>query len=148
MAAREGAAGLALVSRQADRLGEVREEVLHVAPNAEVMIIDADLSSEAEIERMVATALGAFHGHLDVLVANQLRQLLRQLQFRSGSDQSSDANVLRHLAASSSLPGLGNSCAAMGQFGILSNDIGHQLAGSSRLRAGPDTGTDYRGALQ
>lgn len=68
--AREGAAGLALVSRQADRLSEVREEVLHIAPNAEVFVIDADLSSEADIERMVATALGAFHGHLDVLVNN------------------------------------------------------------------------------
>jgi NAD(P)-dependent dehydrogenase (short-subunit alcohol dehydrogenase family) len=68
--AREGIAGLALVARHADALREVQERVREVAPLARVVIITADLATEADIERVVATTLAALGGRLDVLVNN------------------------------------------------------------------------------
>jgi NAD(P)-dependent dehydrogenase (short-subunit alcohol dehydrogenase family) len=66
----EGAAGLALVARGADDLRAVRERVSEVAPQARVVVLAADLSREADVERVVATALHEFGGRLDVLVNN------------------------------------------------------------------------------
>jgi NAD(P)-dependent dehydrogenase (short-subunit alcohol dehydrogenase family) len=68
--ARAGAAGLALVARNAGALREVRERVREVAPQARVVLIAADLAREEDVERAVATALHEFGGRLDVLVNN------------------------------------------------------------------------------
>ncbi|HEY3130409.1 MAG TPA: SDR family oxidoreductase [Acidobacteriota bacterium] len=67
---REGAAGIAIVARRANTLQEVRERIIETAPEAQVLVIDADLSREEEIERVVATTLAEFRGRLDVLVNN------------------------------------------------------------------------------
>jgi len=68
--AREGASGIAIVARRAEALKEVRERIKEVAPEARVLVIDADLSEEKSIERVVATTLSEFQGRLDVLVNN------------------------------------------------------------------------------
>ena len=68
--ARAGAAGLALVARDAGALGEVCERVRQAAPRARVLAVAADLSREEDVERAVATALHEFGGRLDVLVNN------------------------------------------------------------------------------
>ena len=68
--AREGASGVAIVARRADALKEVKESVKEIAPRTRVLVIDADLSEEKNIERVVATTLSEFNGRLDVLVNN------------------------------------------------------------------------------
>jgi NAD(P)-dependent dehydrogenase (short-subunit alcohol dehydrogenase family) len=68
--AREGAAGLALVARDAGALSEVRERVREAAPEARIVAVAADLAREEEVERAVAAALHEFGGRLDVLVNN------------------------------------------------------------------------------
>ena len=68
--AREGAAGLALVARHVDDLREVRDQVREASPETRVVCIVADLGLEADVERVVATALHEFGGRLDVLVNN------------------------------------------------------------------------------
>lgn len=68
--AREGAEALVLTARRRPRLEAVRAEVLNIAPAAQVVVIDADVSRPEDVERTVATALNAFEGRLDVLVNN------------------------------------------------------------------------------
>ena len=68
--AREGTAGLSLVARHADKLNAVRDEVLKIAPKIDIVAIEADVSKPRDIERIVATTLAQFKGHLDVLVNN------------------------------------------------------------------------------
>lgn len=68
--AREGARGIALTARGASALAEVRERIREVAPEAQVVVVAADLSRQEEIERVVATTLSEFGGRLDVLVNN------------------------------------------------------------------------------
>src|SRR5262249_51731329 len=68
--AREGAAGLSLVARHVDQLNKVRELVRKVAPNIDIVVIEADVSKARDIERIVASTLAQFKGHLDVLVNN------------------------------------------------------------------------------
>jgi len=68
--AREGAAGLLLVARHADQLNKVRDEIRKIAPKIDIVVIAADVSKPRDIERMVATTLAQFKGHLDVLVNN------------------------------------------------------------------------------
>jgi NAD(P)-dependent dehydrogenase (short-subunit alcohol dehydrogenase family) len=68
--AREGAAGLSLVARHADQLNKVRDEIRKIAPKIDIVVIEADVSKPRDIERMVATTLAQFKGHLDVLVNN------------------------------------------------------------------------------
>jgi NAD(P)-dependent dehydrogenase (short-subunit alcohol dehydrogenase family) len=68
--AREGAAGLSLVARHVDQLNKVRELVWKVAPNIDMVVIEADVSKARDIERIVASTLAQFKGHLDVLVNN------------------------------------------------------------------------------
>src|SRR5207244_598999 len=65
-----GAAGLALVARNADPLREVQARVREAAPRARVVVTAADLGREEDAERAVATALHEFGGRLDVLVNN------------------------------------------------------------------------------
>ena len=68
--AREGAAGLSLVARHADKLNAVRDDVLKIAPKIDIVAIEADVSKPRDIERIVATTLAQFKGRLDVLVNN------------------------------------------------------------------------------
>src|SRR6266498_2339335 len=68
--AREDAAGLSLVARHADKLNAVREEIRKIAPKIDIVVIEADVSKPRDIERIVATTLAQFKGHLDVLVNN------------------------------------------------------------------------------
>jgi NAD(P)-dependent dehydrogenase (short-subunit alcohol dehydrogenase family) len=67
---REGATGLALVARTAPGLHETREFIREISPNTLVLEIIADLGREDEIERVAASVLSEFDGHLDVLVNN------------------------------------------------------------------------------
>jgi NAD(P)-dependent dehydrogenase (short-subunit alcohol dehydrogenase family) len=68
--AREGAAGLSIVARHVDELNKVREEIRQIAPKTDIVAIEADVSKPRDIERIVATTLAQFKGHLDVLVNN------------------------------------------------------------------------------
>jgi NAD(P)-dependent dehydrogenase (short-subunit alcohol dehydrogenase family) len=68
--AREGATALSLVARHADKLNAVRDDVLKIAPEIDVVTIEADVSKPRDIERIVATTLAQFKGQLDVLVNN------------------------------------------------------------------------------
>jgi NAD(P)-dependent dehydrogenase (short-subunit alcohol dehydrogenase family) len=68
--AREGAAALALCARHSQALDKVRDEVMVVAPDIKVVLIEADLSRPLDIERLFAITLHEFHGRLDVLVNN------------------------------------------------------------------------------
>lgn len=68
--ARENAAGLALIACNGERLNEVRDRIHSVAPKTKILIVVADLSRAEEIERVVATTLSEFNGHLDVLINN------------------------------------------------------------------------------
>lgn len=68
--AREGAAGISIVARGVELLNEVRDRLNEIAPNTEVLVIGADLTKHEDIERVVATTLSEFNGHLDVLVNN------------------------------------------------------------------------------
>ena len=68
--AREGAAALSLVARSRDQLEETRGRVRELAPATRVLVIEADLQRQDEIERVIATTLSEFGGRLDVLVNN------------------------------------------------------------------------------
>ncbi len=68
--AREGAAGLSLVARHVDELNKVRDRLRKIAPKIDIVIIEADVSRPRDIERIVASTLAQFRGHLDVLVNN------------------------------------------------------------------------------
>ncbi|HEU5313508.1 MAG TPA: SDR family oxidoreductase [Candidatus Udaeobacter sp.] len=68
--AREGAAGLSLVARHIDQLNKVRDLVQNVTPKMDIVVIEADVSKARDIERIVASTLAQFKGHLDVLVNN------------------------------------------------------------------------------
>jgi len=68
--AREGAASISLVARNADRLYQVREEIRDLSPRAKVLALPADLRHSKAVERVAAATLAEFHGRLDVLVNN------------------------------------------------------------------------------
>jgi NAD(P)-dependent dehydrogenase (short-subunit alcohol dehydrogenase family) len=68
--AQEGAAGIAIVARGAELLEKARYLVQAAAPDTKVLMIVADVSQPADIERIVATTLHEFQGHLDILVNN------------------------------------------------------------------------------
>jgi NAD(P)-dependent dehydrogenase (short-subunit alcohol dehydrogenase family) len=68
--ARENAAGLVLVSRNADDLAGVTEQIRNESPQTRVLSISADLSRESELERMIAMTFHTFEGRLDFLVNN------------------------------------------------------------------------------
>jgi NAD(P)-dependent dehydrogenase (short-subunit alcohol dehydrogenase family) len=67
---KEGLAGLAIVARSAAALREVQERIHAARTDVRVVAIAANLEREEEVERVVATALHAFGGRLDVLVNN------------------------------------------------------------------------------
>lgn len=68
--AREGAAALSLIARHLDAVQRVRDEVRRIAPDANLIAIEADVSKSKDIERLVATTLDAFRGRIDVLINN------------------------------------------------------------------------------
>jgi NAD(P)-dependent dehydrogenase (short-subunit alcohol dehydrogenase family) len=68
--AREGVRGLALVARTKESLQKLKLEIERIAPNLNVAIINADLGSTAEVERVAAVTLAACGGGLDILVNN------------------------------------------------------------------------------
>src|SRR5256884_1973369 len=68
--AREGAVGLSLVARHGDQLSQVCDDVRKLAPKIDIVAIEADVSKPRNIERIVATSLAQFKGHLDVLANN------------------------------------------------------------------------------
>ncbi len=68
--AREGAAGIALVARHADRLYMVREEIRSLSPRAKVIALPADLRHTKAVERVAAAVLSEFQGRVDVLINN------------------------------------------------------------------------------
>jgi len=68
--AREGASGLSIVARHLDKLNEVREEIRRIAAKIDIVAIEANVSKPRDIERIIATTLAQFKGHLDVLVNN------------------------------------------------------------------------------
>jgi NAD(P)-dependent dehydrogenase (short-subunit alcohol dehydrogenase family) len=68
--AREGATGLSIVARHVYELNKVRGEICQIAAKIDVVAIEADVSKPRDIERIIATTLAQFKGHLDVLVNN------------------------------------------------------------------------------
>ncbi|MEO6098269.1 MAG: SDR family oxidoreductase [Fibrobacteria bacterium] len=68
--AREGAGGIALVARHADRLYQVREEIRALSPRTRVLALAADLRDTKAVESVSAALLSEFQGRLDVLVNN------------------------------------------------------------------------------
>jgi NAD(P)-dependent dehydrogenase (short-subunit alcohol dehydrogenase family) len=67
---REGAAGLSLCARNLDSLEALKREINDAAPDSKVIVIEADMSRPADIERLFAVTLNEFRGRLDVLVNN------------------------------------------------------------------------------
>ena len=68
--AREGAAKIVLTARNAGDLERVKKEIEEAEPATQIFSIAADLRSQDDIERIVATALSEFGGRLDILVNN------------------------------------------------------------------------------
>jgi NAD(P)-dependent dehydrogenase (short-subunit alcohol dehydrogenase family) len=68
--AREGVRGLALVARSKEWLQELRLEIDRIAPDLDVTMINADLGSTTDVERVAAVTLAACEGRLDILVNN------------------------------------------------------------------------------
>jgi NAD(P)-dependent dehydrogenase (short-subunit alcohol dehydrogenase family) len=68
--AQEGAAGIAIVARGAELLEKARYLVQIASPTTKVLAIIADVSQPQDIERIVATTIHEFQGHLDILVNN------------------------------------------------------------------------------
>jgi NAD(P)-dependent dehydrogenase (short-subunit alcohol dehydrogenase family) len=68
--AREGAIKIAIVARSVELLNELRNTINTIAPNTQVLVISADLTKHEDIERVIATALSEFNGHIDVLINN------------------------------------------------------------------------------
>jgi NAD(P)-dependent dehydrogenase (short-subunit alcohol dehydrogenase family) len=65
-----GAAGIAVVARRGAKLDDLRQYLVELNPALNVVVITADLSRPADIERVAATALDSFGGKLDVLINN------------------------------------------------------------------------------
>jgi NAD(P)-dependent dehydrogenase (short-subunit alcohol dehydrogenase family) len=68
--ARENARGLALVARKKELLQRLQSEIGKIAPATTVDIIQADLGSLTDVERVAAITLEACGGRLDILVNN------------------------------------------------------------------------------
>jgi len=68
--ARQGVRGLALVARSKEPLEKLQLEIDRIAPNLKVAIIDADLGSTKDVERVAAVTLAACEGRLHILVNN------------------------------------------------------------------------------
>ena len=65
-----GSAGIAIVARNSEALESLRQNIYEIAPQTQVLVINADLTKHEDIERVIATTLNEFNGKLDVLVNN------------------------------------------------------------------------------
>lgn len=68
--AREGARAISITARNVEALREVRARMREAAPEVKVVLVEADLSRQEDVERVIATTLAEFDGRLDVLVNN------------------------------------------------------------------------------
>jgi NAD(P)-dependent dehydrogenase (short-subunit alcohol dehydrogenase family) len=68
--AREDVRGLALVARSQEPLQKLKSEIEKISSVARVVVVQADLGSIADIERVAAITLEACSGRLDILVNN------------------------------------------------------------------------------
>ncbi len=68
--AREGVRGLSLVARGREALEKLKSEISGIAPAVNTVIIQADLGSTADVERVAAVTVEASGGQLDILVNN------------------------------------------------------------------------------
>jgi NAD(P)-dependent dehydrogenase (short-subunit alcohol dehydrogenase family) len=66
--AREGVRGLSLVARGREALEKLKSEISGIAPAVNTVIIQADLGSTADVERVAAVTVEASGGQLDILV--------------------------------------------------------------------------------
>jgi NAD(P)-dependent dehydrogenase (short-subunit alcohol dehydrogenase family) len=68
--AREDIRGLVVVARRKEPLQKLRSKIAQFAPATEVTVIQGDLGSIADVERIAAVTLQVCGGRLDVLVNN------------------------------------------------------------------------------
>ena len=68
--AKEGVRGLALIARTLEPLQQLKSDIARIAPAVQITVIQADLGSTADVERVAAITLEACNGRLDVLVNN------------------------------------------------------------------------------
>jgi NAD(P)-dependent dehydrogenase (short-subunit alcohol dehydrogenase family) len=66
----EGAAALSLCARNLNSLLTLKHEINKIAPDSNVIVVEADMSRPADIERLFAVTLNEFRGRLDVLINN------------------------------------------------------------------------------
>jgi NAD(P)-dependent dehydrogenase (short-subunit alcohol dehydrogenase family) len=66
----EGAAALSLCARNLNSLLTLKHEINQIAPDSNVIVVEADMSRPADIERLFAVTLNEFRGRLDVLINN------------------------------------------------------------------------------
>lgn len=68
--ARENAEAISISARDKTSLNKVAYQINQISPSTHVIVIAGDLSSAANVERIVATTLKAFGGRIDVLINN------------------------------------------------------------------------------
>src|SRR4051812_41162495 len=68
--ASEDIGGLTLVARRKQPLERLKSEIAQISPVAGVTIIEADLGSIGDIERVAAITLQTCSGRLDILINN------------------------------------------------------------------------------
>ena|SRR6202011_4686994 len=68
--AKENVRGLTLVARTIEPLQKLKSEIAEITPKAQIALVQADLSSPADVERAAAITLEACDGSLDVLINN------------------------------------------------------------------------------
>jgi NAD(P)-dependent dehydrogenase (short-subunit alcohol dehydrogenase family) len=66
----QAAVALALCARNLPPLQKVKDEISRIAPETNVVLVEADISRPGDVERLFAVTLTEFHGRLDVLINN------------------------------------------------------------------------------
>ncbi|NDJ55138.1 MAG: SDR family NAD(P)-dependent oxidoreductase [Chloroflexi bacterium] len=65
----ERGAYLVLAARRMERLTRVADECRFISPDSEVLVVQTDVSEQAQLEALVGQALDRF-GHIDILINN------------------------------------------------------------------------------
>jgi NAD(P)-dependent dehydrogenase (short-subunit alcohol dehydrogenase family) len=68
--AKEEAEAISIISRNKGLLNRVESQINQLSPMTRVLAIEGDVSSPADVERIVGTTLKAFNGIVDILVNN------------------------------------------------------------------------------